>query len=103
MPFRVTGEMATSTRTPELESLTDLRDQIAEVRAQAGDRAREIEIAVAYDDPTIHEPAADRERHRDAFAELAAIGVDWVAVTAQPGTPRKVVEFAEAFGESYCR
>ncbi len=103
MPFLVSGEVAATTRTPALESLADVRDQIADVREQAGDRAGEIEIALAYDDPTIHEPTVDVARHRDAFAELAAIGVDWVAINSRPGTPRALNEFIEGFGESYCQ
>ena len=103
MPFQVSGEMAKTTRTPALEGLSDVRDQIAEVREQAGERASEIEIALAYNDLTIHQPTVDVARHRDAFAELAAIGVDWIAVTAEPGAPSALIEFTEAFGESYCR
>ena len=95
--------MARTTRTPVLDSLDTLRTQIAELREQAGPRAGEIEIAYAYHDAGIHEPAVDAERHRDAFAEMADAGIDWIAVTARPGEPRALIDFAEAFGEIYCR
>jgi probable F420-dependent oxidoreductase len=101
MPFMVSGEVARTTRTPALDSVAVLRDQIADLRAQAGDRAGEIEIALAYDDPAIHRPTEDVERHRAAFAELAEAGVDWIAVTARPGAPSELLEFAQAFGETY--
>ena len=101
MPFPVTGEVAKTTRTPELDSVAALGEQVTELRAQAGDRAGEIEIAFAYHDPGIHRPTAEADRHREAFAELAAAGVDWVAVTAQPGAPNQLLEFAQAFGETY--
>jgi probable F420-dependent oxidoreductase len=101
MPFPVTGEMARTTRTPVLDSIDTLRTQIADLREQAGSRAGDIEVAFAYHDPGIHEPTSDVERHRDAFAEMADAGIDWVAVTAQPGEPARLLDFAQAFGATY--
>lgn len=103
MPFHVTGDVARTTRTPVLDSVDTLREQIADLRELAGPRAGEVEVAFAYPDPGVFDLGADVERHRDAFAELVDAGVDWIAVTAQPGSPAALIEFAQGFGDAYCR
>ena len=103
MPFPVTGEVASTTRTPVLDSVDTLRSQIAELKEQAGPRAGDIEIAFGYHQPGVHQPGVDVERHRDAFAELEEAGVDWLTLGAPSSTPAAVIGFAEEFGETYCR
>ena len=65
---------------------------IAEVKDMAGDRAGEIEFCASYMEQGMEQPTVDVERHLDAFAELAAIGVEWVSLGSGPmaavGAPR---------------
>jgi hypothetical protein len=48
------------------------------------------------------QPTVDVERHRDGFAELAAIGCEWVSVGSGPMAPPELLEWVQAFGETYC-
>jgi probable F420-dependent oxidoreductase len=101
MPMGIPEEMAKSTRSPHIAGNAVLADMIAEVRDLAGDRADEIDFCMSYAGEGIEQPGVDVERHRDAIAELAAVGVNWVSVNAPPGEPAAVLDFVQGFGETY--
>jgi probable F420-dependent oxidoreductase len=103
MPMWVPEEVAASTRSPSIASLRRLAEMIAEVRELAGDRADEIEICMSYPGPGSDRPTEDVERHRSTIAELAAMGVDWISLSHPAAEPTAILEFLNAFGQTYCR
>ena len=68
----------------------------------AGDRAGELEFCTAYSDEALMQPTVDVQRHRDALGELASAGIGWAVITRPPGEPSEVIDFIQAFGETYC-
>ena len=103
MPMGVPEEVARSTRSPHIGSIAELRDMIAEVKDLAGDRAAELDFCMSYTGEGIREPTKDVERHRESIGELEAIGVTWVNIGPGPLEPKEMLEWAQAFGETYCR
>jgi alkanesulfonate monooxygenase SsuD/methylene tetrahydromethanopterin reductase-like flavin-dependent oxidoreductase (luciferase family) len=101
MPLSGPPELATTSRTAHLGSFADLRAKIAELRELAGERGAALDVAYPYLDLSIHAPETEADRHREAFAELQAAGVTWLAVTGPEGTVAESLEFAEAFGVTY--
>jgi probable F420-dependent oxidoreductase len=101
LPLTSHTDISATTRTPNLGSVDALAASIARLRDEAGDRAREIDVAVAYTDPTISTFDRDVERHRDAFAALEDVGVTWLILPAPPGafpaTRDLLVGFAQTF------
>jgi probable F420-dependent oxidoreductase len=103
MPMGIPEEMAKSTRSPHIAGNAVLADMIAEVKDLAGDRAVEIDFCMSYGGEGIGRPTVDVERHKDAMAELAAIGVNWISIGLPPAAPSELLEFVQAFGETYCQ
>lgn len=102
MPMGGTPELAHTTRTPHIASLEVLAGMIAEVKRLAGDRAAALDFVGQYTEPSLAEhPAADAERHRDAFARCADAGITWIVVGASHTTPARHRAFIEAFGATY--
>jgi probable F420-dependent oxidoreductase len=102
MPMGIPAEMAKTTRSPHIAGTADLADKIAEVKDLAGDRAGEIDFCASYTGEGMDQPTVDIERHRDGFAELAGIGCEWVSVGSGPMAPSELLEWVQAFGETYC-
>jgi probable F420-dependent oxidoreductase len=102
MPMGIPEEMAKTTRSPHIAGTGDLGDKIAEVKEMAGDRAGEITFCASFAGGGMERPTVDVERHRDAFAELAAIGCEWVSLGSGPMAPSALLEWVQAFGETYC-
>ena len=76
---------------------------IAEVKDLAGDRAAELDFSMSYmGEEGLEHPTKDVEQHRDAIGELAAVGVTWVNVGSGPMEPSALLEWVQAFGETYC-
>jgi probable F420-dependent oxidoreductase len=100
MPLTSPDDISATTRTPHLASLADLAHRIETLRELAGDRANEIEICAAYNDPTISNPTLDVNRHRDAFAALADIGVASLVVSTAD-LEQSATRFVDAFAASY--
>jgi probable F420-dependent oxidoreductase len=98
MPLTSHVDISATTRTPHLGTVEALAERIGMLREHAGARAGSLDIAFAYTDPTIEEPERDVERHRDAFAELEAVGVTWIilpgASAPAPGPRRFIDTFA---------
>jgi probable F420-dependent oxidoreductase len=101
MPLVGPPELAVTTRTPHLGTAADIAAKVGELRDLAGARAGGIDVAPAYVDPTIADPTADVERHREAFATLEAAGATWVIVTGATASTAATLEFLAAFGATY--
>lgn len=105
MPMSGGPELSTTARTPVLGSIAELAAAAADVRAQAvaAGRSDPIDVVYSYHDDGLASPAADAERHRAAFAELAAAGVTWVVVSSRTRSLAATTEFLDAFGTTYLR
>ena len=103
MPLTGPAGMFSTVRSPAITDPTDIADRLAILKDLAGDRFSELDIAVAYTDPTVHDPLRDVERHRDVFGRLAELGVTWVVVSGPPGVHPRAHDFLQAFGETYLR
>jgi len=101
MPLTSAVDISATTRTPRIDSVEDLGRRIRALRVEAGDRADDIDIAVAYTDPTIARPDEDVERHREAMGRIMEIGATWVVLPAPPGVYPETVELMESFAQNY--
>jgi probable F420-dependent oxidoreductase len=101
MPLVGPPELATTARTALVATNQDLAEKIAELRALAGDRADQLDVVVAYQDPTIMSPSEDVARHREALEELEKVGATWVMIAGRTTTERDTLAFLEAFGAAY--
>jgi probable F420-dependent oxidoreductase len=104
MPMPGGPELSTTARTPQITDNHMLADMIAEVQRDATAVGRSpIDIAWAYHDPGIQEPAVDADRHREAFDALGKMGVTCLVVTAKSRYAKATLAFIEAFGATYLR
>ncbi len=103
MPMGIPEEVAKTTRSPYIGSVAQLGDMIAEVKDLAGERAGELDFSMSYTGDGMEQPTKDVERHREAIGELEAVGVTWVNVGSGPMAPAELLEWVQAFGETYCR
>jgi hypothetical protein len=101
MPMGGTAELAQTTRTAHIGSLDALRDMIAEVKDLAGERAAELDFCMSYMEEGIHQPTQDVERHFAELGKMEAAGVTYVNVGHPPTTPQQMLDFIQAFGETY--
>jgi len=101
MPLTAPQQVARTVRTPYLASTAELAAKIAELRDLAGDRADQLDVAVAYSDPAIASPHLDVERHRDTLGQLEAAGATWVIVAGATSSTAATVEFLDRFGATY--
>ena len=101
MPLTGPAELSVTARTAYLASVDDIAAKIAELRGLAGDRADQLEIALAYTDTSIASPTHDVERHREKLGRIAEIGVSWVVIPGPVGPPSSSQEFLESFAETY--
>ena len=103
MPMIGSAELSRTTQTAMLGSFADVAVAIREVAraAEAAGRTEPLDFLCSYSDPSIHQPAVDADRHREAFAEMEGSGLTWVLVSHPRGEPAAVYEFLEAFGATY--
>jgi probable F420-dependent oxidoreductase len=101
MPLLGPAQVSATARTPHIGDTDDLAAKIAEVKDLAGDRAANLDFAVAYTDPSICDPTKDDERHRDALGTLEAVGATWIIVSGTTAEASATLDFLDAFGETY--
>jgi probable F420-dependent oxidoreductase len=101
MPLTSSAEVTNTARTPAVSSTAALADKIRELRDMAGDRADQIDISVAYTDPSVSNLGADVERHREALGQLEAAGATWIIVSVEPTPVEATLAFVEGFGKTY--
>ena len=97
------AELSKTTQTPMLGSFADVAVAIREVKQAADDAGRTdpLDFLCSYADATIHDPTAEADRHREAFATMEDAGLTWAIVSHPRGEPAETREFIEAFGATY--
>lgn len=103
MPMLGPPQLSTTARTRHIESQAQLAELIAETQDWARAAGREpIDVLSTYTDPALVTPTADIQRHREAFAELEAAGVNWLIVSGgETRTPEETFRFLDDFGATY--
>jgi probable F420-dependent oxidoreductase len=101
MPMGIPAEVAKTTRSPHIESIEHLGELIAETKDLAGDRAGELDFCMSYVGEGMDQPTVDVQRHVDTLGEMAAVGLTWVNIGRSPCGPSEMLEFVQAFGETY--
>ncbi len=101
MPLFAPPAVVATSRTPGIEDTAALATMIRELRESAGPRGADLDVGVPYLDASIARPTADVERHRDAFAELEAAGVDWIAIEGKGEAPPATLRWIEEFAATY--
>ena len=101
MPMGIPEEVARTTRSPHISGLEQLTGMIAEVKDFAGDRAGELDFCMSYMEEGIHQPTSDIQRHVDELGKMEAAGLTYVNVGHPPTTPQQMLDFIQAFGETY--
>lgn len=106
IPMSGGAELSTTARTPELGTIEDLARKIADVRSAAADNGRTDHIDLVYSYSHTGLTGADPGPHREAFAELARAGVDWITVSTRAGVhdtldPSATFDFLTSFGAHY--
>jgi probable F420-dependent oxidoreductase len=86
-----------TTRTAEM-SAADLPEAIARLRADAGPRGADLDVAVSYTDPSLQAPDADLGPHREAIAGIEAAGATWVIIPGRGTSAEESTEFLKRFG-----
>ncbi|MEM9521380.1 MAG: LLM class F420-dependent oxidoreductase [Actinomycetota bacterium] len=100
MPMLGSDELLATTRTPGVGGLDGLRTLIAEVKADAGDRADDLDFVLAYHDADFG-PRRDADRHHEAFAAYAAAGITHTVLLAPKLEPVAGYDWIAAVGEEY--
>jgi probable F420-dependent oxidoreductase len=103
MPLVGPPELSAFIGTPVLSTVAELARSIVELREAVEGVGRDpdaIDVLYPYADPDVSSPKADVGRHREAFAELEAAGVTWVALSAPPDYP-EALEAIEHLGSAY--
>ncbi len=102
MPLLIAPEYAATTRTPPLSGLDDVAARIPELRAAAEARGVELDVVYPYSNRSLgDDPTRDADRHREAFAAMAAAGVTWVMTGSDTHERSATEDFIAAFGETY--
>ncbi|HYN35203.1 MAG TPA: LLM class F420-dependent oxidoreductase [Ilumatobacteraceae bacterium] len=100
MPLLAPAEMAATTRTHHLESLSSIADRLELLRDLAGDRYASIDVAVPYvgrdDDPT-----GGVEQRRDHFGRLAELGVTWIIVAPPWAVYPAALDYIDGFAAAH--
>jgi probable F420-dependent oxidoreductase len=97
LPLLGSATLFATTRTAEM-SAADLPQAIARLRADAGPRGKDLDVAVSYPEPSLHAANADFGRHRAAIAELEAAGATWVLIPGRGTSREESVGFLKRFG-----
>ena len=103
MPLTSHVDISATTRTPHLKTIDDLAARITWLKEVAGARGGELDIAIAYTDPSIAQFDVDAERHRETFAAYEEIGVTWIALPAPEDRYPRTLDFVQGFAERFIR
>jgi probable F420-dependent oxidoreductase len=101
MPLTGPAGMFSTVRSPEITSVEDIAARLDLLREYAGERFSEIDIAIAYTEPSVADLGADVERHRDNLGRLAALGASTIVVPGPAGVHPVAQEFLQGFAETY--
>ncbi len=98
LPMLGPASLSTNARTTPLSSAQDLRVAVGALRAAAGERGADLDVAVSYSPPALHWPDADYGRCRDELAELFDAGATWAVVSGRTTTRDESLAFVQNFG-----
>jgi probable F420-dependent oxidoreductase len=103
MPMSGGAQLSSTARTPALGTLSELGDKISELHesAAAAGRNEPIDVLYSYQAEGLSTPAADADRHREAFAQLEKAGVTWIVVSSGTTDHSATTEFLDSFGSTY--
>jgi hypothetical protein len=102
MPMTGPDDISVTTRTPHIRLGAELAAAIKGLREAAGDRGAGLDIAAAYQEPSLSDPATDVGRHRAAFDDLEQSGVNWLVIPGVGRTRDESVSFIARFGRDFC-
>ena len=101
MPLIGPAEMSSTVRSPPIESVDAIATRLTMLRELAGDRFADLDVAVPYTDPSVHDTDHEADRHREALAAWARAGATWIIVPG-PSAPAPASEaFVAAFAARY--
>jgi probable F420-dependent oxidoreductase len=105
MPMIGPAELAKTTQTATLATIDDVTAAITglERDAEAAGRTEPIDYLTSYHEESLRDPAADAERHRDAFGRIEAAGLTYVVVSHPRDEPGVVLDWLAGFGSTYLR
>jgi hypothetical protein len=103
MPLVGTPELFKTTRTPPPGTTDEIRAKVEEIKANGADRNVDFDFAMPYRDPTIANPLEEVDRHREGLAELEKQGGTWALITRPTGPKNEMLEFIEAFAQTYIK
>ncbi len=101
MPMLAAPQVATTARTPHIDSIESLAAKIVELNELAGERTGRLDVAVAYHGADAPWPTTEPERHREAFGRLEEIGATWLVVSCPGASREATLEFVQGFGDTY--
>ena len=103
LPMLGSEALFSTTRTATLSPGAELAEAIGQLRADAGPRGAQLDVAAPYIDPSVHDADTDWGKHRAAIEELETAGATWVMVPGRSGTRDESVAFLERFGKQVAR
>ena len=103
MPLIGPDEMYGTTRTPSPGTLSEIGVKIEAIKQGAAGRNVDLDFALPYLDASIEKPRVEVERHREALARLEEMGTTWVVVNRSAAAPAEILDFIEAFADTYIR
>jgi probable F420-dependent oxidoreductase len=101
MPLTGDAAMATTTRTPHLDTIDSIGERLAMLRDFAGERYPTLDIAVPYFGVTNDGVDVAVAQHRDDIERIRELGATWVVIACPWGPASKVKEFIEGFATTY--
>ena len=101
MPLTGPAEMATTARSPHLDSIESIKVRLEMLKDMAGDRFSTLDLAISYSDPSLHRPGVDVQRHTDAFAAYQELGATWIVIAGPTGEQPLASDFVQEFGARY--
>ena len=101
MPLTGPAEMATTARSPHLDSIESIKVRLDMLKDMAGDRFGTLDLAISYSDPSLHLHGVDVQRHADAFAAYRDLGATWIVIAGPTGKHPLASDFVQEFGAQY--
>lgn len=103
VPFPAPRGIATTTKTPPLETVDDLAEMLDYLWRHVDEAGRDrADIDVSFGSSAGGSPASDdfdAAAHLEGLAELAALGVNWSGVTVPGDSVDHAIETLERYGE----
>lgn len=103
VPFPAPRGLATTAKTPPLETIDDLAEMLDHLWRQVDEAGRDRdEIDVSFGTPAGGSPADDdfdADAHLEGLAQLVSLGVTWTGVGVPGDSFERAIETLERYGE----